>query len=74
MPEGDFYGPYEPRVSPDGKKIAYWFGQYTDYYSYGCSCYLYHLESKTAWSYADALHATRPPSRRTTSASSSPSG
>jgi hypothetical protein len=50
---GDFYGPYEPRVSPDGTRIAYWFGQYSSYYSYGCSCYLYHLESKTAWSYAE---------------------
>jgi WD40-like Beta Propeller Repeat len=50
---GNFYGPYEPRVSPDGTRIAYWFGQYSSYYSYGCSCYLYHLESKTAWSYAD---------------------
>ena len=50
---GNFYGPYEPRVSPDGTRIAYWFGQYSSYYSYGCSCYLYHLESKTAWSYAE---------------------
>src|SRR3954449_9171271 len=41
---GNFFGPYEPRVSPDGKRIAYWFGQYTDYYSYGCNCYLFHLE------------------------------
>jgi hypothetical protein len=49
---GNFYGPYEPRVSPDGTRIAYWFGQYSSYYSYGCSCYLYHLESKTAWTYA----------------------
>ena len=49
---GDFYGPYEPRVSPDGTRIAYWFGQYSSYYSYGCYCYLYHLESKTAWTYA----------------------
>jgi hypothetical protein len=36
---GNFYGPYEPRVSPDGKRIAYWFGQYSSCYSYGCSCY-----------------------------------
>ena len=50
---GNFYGPYEPRVSPDGKRIAYWFGQYSSYYSYGCNCYLYHLESKTAWSWSD---------------------
>ena len=50
---GNFYGPYEPRVSPDGKRIAYWFGQYSDYYSYGCNCYLFHLESKSAWSWSD---------------------
>ena len=48
---GNFYGTYEPRVSPDGTRIAYWFGQYSSYYSYGCSCYLFHLESKTAWTY-----------------------
>lgn len=53
-------GPYEPRVSPDGTRIAYWFGQYSSYYSYGCYCYLFHLESKTAWSYAD--HFTDPTS------------
>lgn len=50
---GNFYGPYEPRVLPDGKRIAYCFGQYSSCYSYGCSCYLYHLESRTAWSYSD---------------------
>ena len=50
---GNFYGPYDPRVSPDGHRIAYWFGQYSSYYSYGCSCYLYRLESKTAWSHAN---------------------
>jgi hypothetical protein len=49
----NFYGPYEPRISPDGSKIAYWFGQYTSYYSYGCYCYLWHVESNTAWSYSD---------------------
>jgi hypothetical protein len=50
---GNFYGPYEPRVSPDGKRVAYWFGQYSDYYSYGCNCFLFHLESKSAWSWSD---------------------
>jgi hypothetical protein len=50
---GDFYGPYEPLVSPDGKRIAYWFGQYSQRYDYGCSCYLFHRESKTAWTYSD---------------------
>src|SRR6476646_183707 len=55
---GTFYGPYEPRVSPDGTKIAYWFGQYSEYYSYGCSCYLFHLESRSAVSASD--HFTDP--------------
>jgi len=50
---GNFYGPYEPRVSPDGTRVAYWFGQYSDYYDYGCNCYLFHLESKTAWSWSN---------------------
>jgi hypothetical protein len=54
----NFYGPYEPRISPDGSKIAYWFGQYTSYYSYGCYCYLYEVESRTTWSYSD--HFTDP--------------
>ena len=50
---GQFYGPYEPKVSPDGRRIAYWFGQYSSYYSYGCYCYLYHLESRSTWTWAD---------------------
>lgn len=33
VPANDFFGPYEPRISPDGKRIAYWFGQYSDYFS-----------------------------------------
>src|SRR3954453_21291154 len=53
-----FYGPYEPRVSPDGTKIAYWFGQYSQYYSSPCNCYLFHRESQTTWTYAD--HFTDP--------------
>ena len=54
----NFVGPYEARISPDGSKIAYWFGQYSSYYDYGCSCTLYHTESNTAWSYSD--HFTDP--------------
>src|SRR3954451_17290123 len=50
---GNFYGPYEPRISPDGSKIAYWFGQYSSYYSYGCTCYLWHVESQSTWTRAD---------------------
>src|SRR4051812_15681868 len=48
-----FYGPYEPRVSPDGKRIAYWFGQYSQYFSSPCNCYLFRRESYTTWTYAD---------------------
>jgi hypothetical protein len=50
---GDFYGPYDPRVSPDGTRIAYWFGQYSQRYDYGCNCYLFHWESKSAWSWSN---------------------
>jgi hypothetical protein len=50
---GRFYGPWEPKVSPDGRRIAYWFGQYSSYYSYGCSCYLWHVEDLTTWTWAD---------------------
>src|SRR4051794_4780064 len=49
----NFVGPYEARISPDGSKIAYWFGQYSSYYDYGCYCTLFRTESNTAWSYSD---------------------
>jgi hypothetical protein len=49
----NFYGPYEARISPDGSKIAYWFGQYTSYTGCGGYCELYDLESRTTWSHAD---------------------
>ena len=58
-PGGDtFYGPYDARVSPDGTRIAYWFGQYTQYYSSSCGCWLWHVESYSAWTYND--HFTDP--------------
>ncbi len=58
-PGGDaFYGPYDARVSPDGTRVAYWFGQYTQYLSSSCSCWLWHVESYSAWSYSD--HFTDP--------------
>ena len=50
---GLFVGPFDPKVSPDGKRIAYWFGQYTSRYSYACYCYLYTVESRSAWTWAD---------------------
>jgi hypothetical protein len=50
---GNFYGPYEPRVSPDGTRIAYWFGQYSQRYDYGCACYLFNFESRSAWSWSN---------------------
>ena len=57
-PGTSLYGPYEPRVSPDGKRIAYWFGSYTSYYDPGCYCSLFHIEDNVTWSYAD--HFTDP--------------
>jgi hypothetical protein len=50
---GEFYGPYEPKVSPDGRRIAYWFGQYEQRWDYGCSCYLWTTESYSTWTWAD---------------------
>src|SRR5207253_11138776 len=32
-PADKFYGPMDPKVSPDGKQVAYWFWEYTNYYS-----------------------------------------
>jgi hypothetical protein len=55
-----FYGPYEPRVSPDGTKIAYWFGRYSQYYASRCDCYLWHTTVHTTWTHAD--HFTDPSS------------
>jgi hypothetical protein len=51
-------------TSPDAAKLyqvtfdggyasPYWFGQYSQRYDYGCSCYVFHRESKTAWTYSD---------------------
>ena len=54
----NFYGPYEARISPDGSKFAYWFGQYTSYTGCGGLCTYYDVESRTTWSYAD--HFTDP--------------
>jgi hypothetical protein len=58
--DGDttFYGPYEPRISPDGRRIAYWFGQYSQYYDYGCYCYLWDTTSRSTWTWVD--HFTDP--------------
>ena len=50
---GEFYGPYEPKVSPDGRRIAYWFGQYEQRYDYGCYCYLWTTENSVTWTWAD---------------------
>ena len=47
---GDYVGPYEPRVSPDGKRIAYWFYSRADNT----------LERVATWSYVD--HFTDPSS------------
>src|SRR5689334_14017999 len=61
----NFFGPYEARISPDGTKIAYWFGSYTSYTGpgTGCSstCEYGHLESQSTWTYAD--HFTDPSSQ-----------
>ena len=48
-----FYGPYSARVSPDGTRVAFWFGMYTQYYGTACQCYLWHVQSYAAWSYVD---------------------
>ena len=53
VPANNLYGPWEPRISPDGKRIAYSFGSYTSYYSPPCNCNLWRIEDQTAWSWSD---------------------
>ena len=59
-----FYGPWEPKLSPDGKRIAYTFGQYENYYSPACNCIqwgLMHYTTTTAVDHLDSgpQNATR---------------
>jgi hypothetical protein len=53
-----WYGPWNPKVSPDGRKIAYWFGHVSQYFDYGCWCYVQELISTTAYTWSD--HFTDP--------------
>jgi hypothetical protein len=59
-PKDKFYGPLDPKVSPDGKQVAYWFWEYANYYSGACNCIQYGLQSYTTTTAVD--HLTSGPS------------
>lgn len=52
-PTGSQFGPFEPKVSPDGSKVAYWFISYESHYSYGCMCTLFEYLDRTTWTAPD---------------------
>jgi WD40-like Beta Propeller Repeat len=53
-------GPYEPRISPDGTRFAYWFFVQTSWSDYGNHVEWISTGSYGAWTYAD--HFTDPSS------------
>jgi hypothetical protein len=57
-PRDKFYGPMDPKVSPDGKQVAYWFYEYENYYSAACSCVQYWLQNYTTSTAVDHLTST----------------
>jgi hypothetical protein len=48
-----FGGPYEPRISPDGKRFAYWFFVQTSYHDYGDGYNYVDTGSMGTWTWAD---------------------
>src|SRR5205085_2224444 len=50
-----FYGPWSPKISPDGRQIAYTFGQYENYFSPVCGCIRWGLMNYTTTTAVDHL-------------------
>jgi hypothetical protein len=46
-------GPFDPQISPDGTKIAYWLGIFGGWYDYATNTYYNDPESATVWQRAD---------------------
>jgi hypothetical protein len=54
-PADKFYGPMDPKVSPDGTQVAYWLWEYANYYSAACNCIRYGLQNYTTTTAIDHL-------------------
>jgi hypothetical protein len=52
---GNFEGPYDPQVSPDGTRIAYWFLQAQQTFHPACNCWLFEMKVHTTVSRSDAF-------------------
>ena len=50
---GGAVGPFDPQISPDGTKIAYWLGIFGGWYDYATNTYYNDPESATVWQRAD---------------------
>jgi hypothetical protein len=50
-----FIGPLNPKVSPDGTQVAYWFMHKENYYSAACNCYQWGIESYATTTAIDRL-------------------
>jgi len=63
-PAKTFYGPYDPAISPDGKKVAYTYYYMTQSQNPGCyppQCYTTINEGGTGYSWADRLTSWNDP-------------
>jgi Tol biopolymer transport system component len=55
-PESDkFIGPLDPKVSPDGTQVAYWFMHKENTYSVACNCYQWGIENYATTTAIDHL-------------------
>jgi hypothetical protein len=53
--ENYFMGPYDPEVSPDGKRVAYSYAWHHERFDYECNCVRFGTDSGTAITYPDRL-------------------
>jgi hypothetical protein len=57
---GPASGPLEPVVSPDGKRIAYWYYQQVRYLDTNCNCYLVETKAHVSTTPVDHFEAPTP--------------
>jgi len=53
--ENYFMGPYDPEISPDGKRVAYSYAWHHERFDYECNCVRFGTDSGTAITYPDRL-------------------